>query len=95
MMQDKNLFIQDLYFDKRMVALLETLDQMHTAASEGRLQNVTTFTHSEIIEWLLDVIYTAQETLDELQDGRLSMTKPRLADSDNPEGIVRQKGHSA
>jgi hypothetical protein len=48
--------------------LLATLDDLHTAASEGTLGAVTSMSRHELVGWLNDLIYTASETLDELAD---------------------------
>lgn len=48
--------------------LLATLDDLHSAASEGTLGALTNLSQQELIDWLNDLIYTASETLDELAD---------------------------
>lgn len=59
---------QLLYLDNHLAELYDVLDQLHTAASEGSLPLVTTFTRQEMVSWLRDVIYTAQETITELNE---------------------------
>jgi hypothetical protein len=54
------------YTEARLAALLEALDDLHNAASEGSTAEATTLSPQDLREWLKDVIYTAQETLDEL-----------------------------
>lgn len=60
---------QILYLDNHLAELYDVLDQLHTAASEGTLPLVTTFSRQEMISWLRDVVYIAQETITEM-DGR-------------------------
>ena len=42
------------------------LDLLHDYASEGRLDDVTTLSHSELRGWLEELIFTARETLREM-----------------------------
>ena len=42
------------------------LDLLHDYASEGRLNDVTTLSRSELRGWLEDLIFTARETLREM-----------------------------
>lgn len=58
---------QLLYNDARLVALFEALDELHGAVSEGELQKITTLSNAEMIAWLHDLIYTAQETIEEIK----------------------------
>jgi hypothetical protein len=59
--------LQLLYNDARLLALLEALDELHTAASENSLNAACTLSKTELKAWLRDVIYTAQETIGELE----------------------------
>ncbi|MBE2182273.1 MAG: hypothetical protein IAE89_02495 [Anaerolineae bacterium] len=59
--------LQLLFNDARMGSLMDTLDELHSAASEGRLQQVTTLTNAELIGWLYELVYTATETMAEIQ----------------------------
>ncbi len=59
--------LQLLFNDARMGNLMDTLDELHSAASEGRLQQVTTLTNAEMIGWLYELVYTATETMAEIQ----------------------------
>ncbi len=56
-----------LYNDNRLADMMETLDQLHTAASEGHLELTTTMNRRELVALLRDVIYTAQETIGEIE----------------------------
>jgi hypothetical protein len=42
------------------------LDLLHDYASEGRLNDVTTLSRSELRGWLEELIFTARETLREM-----------------------------
>jgi hypothetical protein len=53
----------------RLMELFEMLDQLHTAAADETLPLVTATSQRELIAWLREVIYTAQETVREI-DGR-------------------------
>lgn len=52
--------------DGRLDWLMETLDDLHTAAADGTLPTQTGLSKIELIGWLREVIYTATETLDEI-----------------------------
>jgi hypothetical protein len=56
-----------LYTDTCLSDLLDVLDQLHSAASEGYLDKLTTMNKAELLELLRDVIYTAQETVAEVE----------------------------
>jgi hypothetical protein len=61
------LNLQLLYNDARLGSLLDALDELHSAASEGRLSEITTITDAELVGWLYELIYTAQETMMEIE----------------------------
>jgi hypothetical protein len=61
--------LQLLYNEVRLDILLQALDELHTAASDGHLTEVTTLSNAEIIGWLNDLAYTAQETIAEIRKG--------------------------
>lgn len=58
--------LQLLYNDVRLEDLFQVLDDLHTAASDGRLQSITTLTNAEVLSWLSELSYTAQETIAEI-----------------------------
>lgn len=60
--------IQLLYNDARLATLFEALDELHSAASEGQLQKITGLNSVELVGWLREFVYTAQETIVELED---------------------------
>jgi hypothetical protein len=59
--------LQLLYNDGRLGTLLDMLDELHTAAAEGRLRQITTVSDAELMGWLYELIYTAQETMAEIE----------------------------
>ena len=59
--------LQLLYNTSRLSDLLEALDEMHSAASDGNVRAVTTLSNAELMSWLYEIIYTAQETMHEIE----------------------------
>lgn len=60
--------IQLLPRNNRLDVAYETIDELHTAISEGQLDNLQGFeSRLDLLNWLRDVVYTAQETIDELE----------------------------
>jgi hypothetical protein len=53
--------------DARLEAMFEVFDDLHTAASEGQLEALTTLNNRELVGWLRDLVYTAQETISEIE----------------------------
>lgn len=52
--------------DRQLADLLDLLDALHSAASEGDVQAVTALDRPALVALLRELIYTAEETLDEL-----------------------------
>jgi gluconate kinase len=69
---------QIIYNASRLAGLFQSLDELHTAASEGRLQHVTPLTDTELIGWLQELIYTAEETILEIQENPMEPAVPHL-----------------
>ena len=61
--------LQLLYNTARLSDLLDALDELHSAASDGNIRTVTPMNNAELKSWLFEVIYMARETMDEI-DGR-------------------------
>ncbi len=61
--------LQLLYNEVRLANLFQVLDELHTAASDGQLQTLTTLSSAEIVGWLNELTYTAQETIAEISNG--------------------------
>jgi hypothetical protein len=66
-MLQNQLNLQPLYTDARLAELLEALDELHTAASEGQLYNVISLNQREVLAWLREVVYTAEEAMLEIE----------------------------
>lgn len=60
--------LQLLPRDNRLDIAFETIDELHTAISEGNIEAISDIQNrAELVKWLRDVIYTAQETIMELE----------------------------
>ena len=57
--------------DARMAAMVEVFDNLHTAASEGQLEAMTTLNNRELVGWLRELMFTAQETISEIESTRM------------------------
>lgn len=55
------------FSDARMAALFEAFDDLHTAVSEGDLETITTLNKRELVGWLRELVYTAEETITEIE----------------------------
>ncbi|MAS32588.1 MAG: hypothetical protein CL610_01190 [Anaerolineaceae bacterium] len=69
---------QIVYNNTRLAGLFQSLDELHTAASEGSLPSVTPLSDVELIGWLQELIYTAEETITEIQEHETKVTTPHL-----------------
>lgn len=79
--------IQLLPRANRLDVAYEAIDELHSAICDGSMENLNDFqSRAELLNWLRDVIYTAQETIAELestddQSGsmlRVTSTDPKL-----------------
>jgi hypothetical protein len=61
----------DGYTEAWFERLFQAMDRLHDEASAGRLSSVSPVPAAEMIGWLEDIIYTAQETIMEIRDGSL------------------------
>jgi hypothetical protein len=68
---------QTLYTDARLNWLLEAIDELHTAIADGELASVTTMSEADVVGMLHELIYTARETLEEIE-GQRKEGLPRL-----------------
>ncbi len=69
---------QIVHNDMRLAGLFHSLDELHTAASEGHLQKVTPLTDAELVGWLQELIYTAEETIAEIKHDEPQINLPQL-----------------
>jgi len=58
--------LQVVYEADQIENLYQTLDELHSAVSDGELNQITTLSESELADLLRDIVFTAQETLKEL-----------------------------
>ncbi|MCU0512373.1 MAG: hypothetical protein MUE40_07360 [Anaerolineae bacterium] len=64
--------------------VLDLLDELHTAASEGTVTSLTGMNQHELLSLLREVVYLAQETMEEIQQNRAQkMPVLRLIDKVN------------
>jgi len=59
--------LQALFSDIRFESIFNAVDRLHDAASSGKLAEVTNLSTDEVIGWLRDIAYTANETIHELE----------------------------
>jgi len=59
--------LQALFTDIRFESIFNAIDRLHDAASSGKLAEVTNLSTDEVIGWLQDIAYTANETIRELE----------------------------
>jgi hypothetical protein len=79
-----------LYNGDRLGDLMELLDDLHTAASENTLSRFTTLGEQDVLGLLKELVYTAQETINEIEANR------HQRESRNQRGQEkRQYGNSA
>ena len=64
--------------------IFEQLDQLHTAVSEGQPHTLTTLDKQDVVGWLQELIFTAEETVKEMER-RSAETKPIIRLLDRPE----------
>ncbi len=69
---------QTYFTDPRLAAAFDLLDELHTAASEGELGLFTPMSTSEIVGWLQEFVYTAQEALVEIEKRSAPPPPPHL-----------------
>lgn len=55
--------------------VLEVIDTLHTAASDGQPEHFAGMTESDVINYLHDIIYTAKETIQEIERTRAQRSK--------------------
>ena len=68
----KNTFVQPFFTVSQiqLTDVLEYVDALHTAASEGESQDFTGMNEAEMINHLREIIFTAQEALIEIDAQR-------------------------
>lgn len=72
--------------DVQLETVLMTLDRLHDASAKGDIDTETSVETKQLIGWLEDIIFTAQETLKELQDDDASHNS---ADSSGSNTVIK------
>lgn len=69
--------LSSLYAGDSLPDMLEVMEELHSAASEGELPRFTTLNTEEVVSLLEELVYVAQETLRELhkQSNRTQRSK--------------------
>ncbi len=78
------------YGEAGFAHLFAKLDRLHDLASEGHLSEATSLRPAEVIGWLQDIIFTAQETVREVEShaGRFhAFTQDQAHDAEPPIGV--------
>jgi hypothetical protein len=70
--------------------VLDALDEIHSAVSDGTLAQTTTVSANDLREWLHEILYLASQTLSELDGGAAAETKPNAEPSAPPLRLVRK-----
>jgi hypothetical protein len=60
--------LQALFTDARFESIFNALDRLHDAASDGKLSEVTNLPADQVVGWLQDIVYTATETIREIEE---------------------------
>jgi len=60
--------LQALFTQARFESIFNAVDRLHDAASAEKLSEVTNLTPEEVIGWLQDIVYTANETIQEIEE---------------------------
>jgi hypothetical protein len=68
-MQNLNKLLMEHCTEAHFEALLQMIDRLHDAAAADCLETVSPMDPREILGWLDDIIYTAEETMREIQAG--------------------------
>lgn len=53
-----------------LAEVLDYIDELHSAASDGHSQGFTGMSDVEVLKYLSEIIYTAQETINEIDAQR-------------------------
>ncbi len=69
---------EGLFTDAGLAAVYEAFDDLHSAASEGVHHKLTPLGNRELVGWLQELVYTAQETIAEIERANGSNGQPTL-----------------
>jgi hypothetical protein len=67
-MQILHKMLNEKFTEENFEALLRLMDCLHDAAAVGELHTVSPLDAREVIGWLDDIIFTAEEVIRELQE---------------------------
>jgi hypothetical protein len=68
MMMIRTQFNRDLLLtDAGLAAVYEAFDDLHDAVSEGQIEDMTPLDQRELLGWLRELVFTAQETIAEIE----------------------------
>jgi len=80
----------------QLAEMFDVLDELHTAASENQLSTLTSLNRRELVAWLRDLVYTAEETIAEIEQDnaqpRKSWHEPILRLVEKGEADARRSG---
>ena len=84
--------IQLLPRANRLDVAYETIDELHSAICDGTIENLSDFqSRAELLSWLRDVIYTAQETIAELEGTEEPAGSMLCVTSNDPKLIILER----
>ena len=84
--------IQLLPRGSRLDIVYETVDELHTAVCEGKLEKLPEFdSPTDLMNWLRDVVYTAEETIRELEKAQVKAGPMLRVVCKHPKLIVLEK----
>lgn len=63
----RKLVTEQFFTEAHFEAMLQLVDRLHDAAAVGKLETATPLDARTVIGWLDDIIFTAEETIRELQ----------------------------
>ncbi len=67
-MLDTRLTNRDFLFtDAGLAMVFEAIDDLHDAVSEDQMDELTALDNRELVGWLRELVYTAQETIVEIE----------------------------
>lgn len=78
----------------RMDELYDVLDELHSAASENELHTFTSMNEHDVVDFLRDLIYTAQQTIEEIEQRAKGRNKKRPSNviEFRPGGLAPERG---
>lgn len=78
------------YTPSRLGDVLDALDEIHSAVSDGTLAQIATVSTGDLREWLHEILYLASQTLSELEGRDAAETKTNTEQSAPMLRLVRK-----